>query len=142
MTFESNSQTETEDFAAGLAAVAKTGEVYCLIGDLGAGKTAFARGFARGLGINTHITSPTFAIVNEYKGRLPLYHFDVYRINNPAEMEDTGYEDYFYGDGVALVEWADLIQDLWPEGAAIVRLSRDEARGDNFRRIFVERGQK
>jgi len=141
MTFESASQADTERFAEQLAAAAKAGEVYCLIGELGAGKTAFARGFARGLGITAHITSPTFAIVNEYEGALPLYHFDVYRINHLAEMDDTGYEDYFYGKGVTLVEWADLVRELWPEGAIVVIIEKIDENGGDFRRISIEKVQ-
>jgi len=140
MIFESFSQDNTEEFGRKMGQAATAGEVYCLIGDLGAGKTAFARGFARGLGVLDDITSPTFAIVNEYSGRLALSHFDVYRINDVTEMEDTGYEDYFYGDGVTLVEWADMVEELWPPGAVVVRIERDAAGDDDFRRIVVERG--
>jgi len=142
MIFESFSQDNTEEFGCKMGLAAAAGEVYCLIGDLGAGKTAFARGFARGLGVEDDITSPTFAIVNEYRqsGRLALFHFDVYRINDVAEMEDTGYEDYFYGNGVTLVEWADMVEELWPPGAVVVRIERDDIGGDDFRRIVVERG--
>ena len=140
MTFESFSQTDTEDIGRRLAAAAKAGEVYCLIGELGAGKTAFARGFARGLAVREDVTSPTFAIVNEYIGSLPFYHFDVYRINDPAEMEDTGYEDYFYGGGVTLVEWADMIQELWPKGAVVVRIEKSARLGADFRRIVIDTG--
>jgi len=140
MTFESNSQAQTEQFGREIGQGARCGEVYCLIGELGAGKTAFARGFARGMGIDDDITSPTFAIVNQYIGRLELFHFDVYRIEDIAEMEDTGYEDCFYGDGVTLVEWADMVRQLWPQGAVVVRIERDAAFGDDFRRIVVERG--
>jgi len=138
MIFESKSQADTEHFAGRLAAAARAGEVYCLVGELGAGKTAFSRGFARGLGITSPITSPTFAIVNEYKGRLPLYHFDVYRITHLAEMDDTGYEDYFYGSGVTLVEWADMVGELWPQGAIVVTFEKDAEQGADFRRISVE----
>ncbi|MCL2350461.1 MAG: tRNA (adenosine(37)-N6)-threonylcarbamoyltransferase complex ATPase subunit type 1 TsaE [Defluviitaleaceae bacterium] len=136
MIFESYSQKDTEDFAAKLARDAKPGSVYALMGDLGAGKTAFGRGFARGLGVTARVSSPTFAIVNEYDGSfLPFYHFDVYRIERPEDMEDTGYEEYFYGCGVVLVEWADLIEELLPAGAVRISLERDDAHGEDYRRI-------
>jgi len=138
MVFDSFSQKDTEDFAAELAKKADKGDFFALIGGLGAGKTAFTRGFARGMGIDAHITSPTFAIINEYKDtRLPLYHFDVYRIASIDEMYDTGYEDYFYADGVCLVEWADMIEDLLPPNAVIVRFEHDIGRGENFRRLSI-----
>ena len=138
MTFESFCQKDTENFAAELAKKAKAGDFFALIGDLGAGKTAFARGFARGFGITANVTSPTFAIVNEYKeGILPLYHFDVYRIGNAEDMEDTGFEEYFYGDGVALVEWADFIRQILPSNAVIINFERDSAKGDNYRKLKI-----
>ena len=118
---------------------AAEGEVYALIGQLAAGKTAFARGFARGLGTEADITSPTFGIANEYNGRLPLYHFDVYRINHIQEMEDTGYEEYFWGNGVSLIEWADIIEEILPADAIFVRFEKFADRGDDFRRIEVRR---
>ncbi|MCL2397661.1 MAG: tRNA (adenosine(37)-N6)-threonylcarbamoyltransferase complex ATPase subunit type 1 TsaE [Defluviitaleaceae bacterium] len=138
MIFESFSQADTEAFGRQIGLKATAGRVYCLIGQLGAGKTAFARGFARGLGITADITSPTFSIINEYTGQLPLYHFDVYRIKHVSEMEDTGYEEYFYGNGVTLVEWADMVEELWPPDAVIVRIERDSTNGEGFRRIIME----
>jgi len=138
--FESYSQSDTEEFGREMGQAAMCGEVYALIGDLAAGKTAFARGFARGLGIDADITSPTFGIVNEYAGRLPMYHFDVYRIEHIQEMEDTGYEEYFWGNGVSLVEWADIIEELLPRDAVFVRFDRSLERGDNYRKINVGRG--
>jgi len=141
MIFESFSQNDTEDFGRKAALEAKSGKVYALIGDLAAGKTAFARGFARGLGIEADITSPTFSIVNEYSGRLPLFHFDVYRIKHVQEMEDTGYEEYFWGSGVSLVEWADIIEELLPQDAIFVRFEKDADKDDNFRKITITRGQ-
>ncbi|MCL2753413.1 MAG: tRNA (adenosine(37)-N6)-threonylcarbamoyltransferase complex ATPase subunit type 1 TsaE [Defluviitaleaceae bacterium] len=139
MIFDSFSQKDTEEFAAELGKKAVTGDFFALIGSLGAGKTAFARGFARGMGIDAHITSPTFTIVNEYRGALlPLYHFDVYRIANADEMYDTGYEEYFYAGGVCLVEWADMIEEILPPNAIIVRI---EQISENGRRITI-RGTK
>ena len=109
---ETNNPEATEALGEKLGREARAGQIYCLSGDLGVGKTVFTKGFAKGLGITEHVTSPTFAIVNEYEGRLPLYHFDVYRISCEEEMEDTGYEEYFYGEGVCLVEWAELVKEL------------------------------
>ncbi|MCL2171947.1 MAG: tRNA (adenosine(37)-N6)-threonylcarbamoyltransferase complex ATPase subunit type 1 TsaE [Defluviitaleaceae bacterium] len=131
MEYKTESVEQTEDFGAQMAARARAGDVFCLAGEMGAGKTAFARGFARGLGCADAASSPTFAIINEYPGgSLPLYHFDVYRIENILEMEDTGYEEYFYGGGVCLIEWADLISDIIPDNAVWVRIRRV---GDNER---------
>ena len=135
--YNSRSAAETYAFAQKLAQTARPGDVYALDGDLGAGKTVFAKGFAAGLGVAQDVTSPTFAIVNEYEGRLPLYHFDVYRINSIAEMEDTGCEDYFYGRGVCLVEWAEMIAPILPQGIIRIRIERDAAENDGFRRITV-----
>ncbi|MPN38032.1 tRNA threonylcarbamoyladenosine biosynthesis protein TsaE [bioreactor metagenome] len=117
---------------------AKPGDIYCLNGDLGSGKTVFAKGFAKGLDIPDEVTSPTFAIVNEYKGRLPLYHFDVYRISSPEEMEDTGYEEYFFGAGVCLIEWAHLIEPVIPQEAVWITIKKD-IYNDNTREIEIEK---
>ena len=116
--------------------VAQAGSFYALIGELGAGKTAFARGFAKGLGVD-EVSSPTFAIVNEYAGRLPLYHFDVYRINSMEELEDAGFEEYFYADGIVLVEWADMILDAFPPNAVTISFERDLTKSENYRKIVV-----
>ena len=106
MIFESNSAEDTFAFGQKLGREAVPGEIICLDGDLGVGKTVFTQGFAAGLGIDDYVNSPTFNIVKEYEGgRLPLYHFDVYRIGDPSEMEEIGYEDYFYGQGVSIIEW-------------------------------------
>ena len=129
--FETYNPAETEAFGEKLGRKAKAGQVYCLSGDLGVGKTVFTKGFARGLEVTEYVTSPTFAIVNEYEGRLPLYHYDVYRISCEEEMEDTGYEDYFYGEGVCLVEWAELVKDLIPADAIWITVEKDYTK-DNF----------
>ena len=136
MTYESYSQKQTEEIGFNMAQDARAGSFYALIGDLGAGKTAFVRGFARGLGVD-EVSSPTFAIVNEYEGSLPMYHFDVFRIGSADELIDTGYEEYFYGNGVSLVEWADMVLDALPQNAIILKFERDANLGDNFRRIEV-----
>ena len=136
--FESHSAKETEQFAADLAAKALPGDVYTLTGDLGVGKTVFAKGFAKGLGIMEPVTSPTFTIVQEYlSGRLPLYHFDVYRIGDPDEMEETGFYDYIDRGGVVLIEWAELIEDVLPENRTEITISKDLAGDDDYRLIEV-----
>ena len=139
MIYESNSAAQTAQFARELAGKSKSGSVICLDGELGVGKTVFAQGFAGGLGIVEPVSSPTFTIVQVYEGgRLPLYHFDVYRIADPGEMEEIGYEDYFYGRGVCLVEWSVQIEELLPEDALRVRLEKDLEHGFDYRRIVVE----
>jgi len=135
------SYSEEETFALGqkLAENASPGDIFCLDGDLGAGKTVFARGFAAGLGIAEPITSPTFTIIKEYEdGRIPFYHFDVYRIGDPGEMEMLGYEEYFYGKGVCLIEWSSLIEELLPQDAVRIGIFRDDAKGPDYRRIELE----
>ena len=139
MTRETWSDQETEAFAAELAEKAKPGTVICLDGDLGTGKTVFARGFARGLGITEPVVSPTFTILHGYEGgRLPMWHFDVYRIEDPDEMYEIGYEDCFFGDGVSLVEWASQIGALIPEDAVHVTIRKDPSKGFDYREITVE----
>lgn len=116
-------------------------EVYSLIGDLGVGKTVFTQGLAAGLGIKEAVNSPTFTIVQIYEeGRLPFYHFDVYRIGDIQEMEEIGYEDCFYGDGVCLVEWADLIEELLPEKYTRITMVKDLEKGFDYRKIIIEDG--
>lgn len=116
MIIETNTPKETFDFGKSLGESAAPGTVYTLIGDLGVGKTVLTQGLAKGLEIDEPISSPTFTIVQVYEeGRLPLYHFDVYRIGDVEEMEEIGYEDYFYGEGVTLIEWANLIEEILPE---------------------------
>ena len=130
-----------ETFALGekLGRQALPGQIYTLTGDLGVGKTVFTQGVARGLGITGPVSSPTFTIIQEYQeGRLPFYHFDVYRIGCIEEMDEIGYEDYFYGEGVCLVEWADLIQEIIPETAVSVTIEKDLDKGFDYRRITIE----
>ncbi|MBC6680553.1 tRNA (adenosine(37)-N6)-threonylcarbamoyltransferase complex ATPase subunit type 1 TsaE [Zhenpiania hominis] len=116
-------EDETRAFGLELGASLGKGDIVALIGDLGTGKTALTKYIAEGLGIQEVITSPTFTIVQEYRqGRLPLYHFDVYRIGDPEEMYELGYEEYFYGDGVCVIEWADLIEELLPEYTKVIRI--------------------
>lgn len=134
----SNSYEETSGAAAEFADTLKGGEVIAMYGDLGAGKTAFVQGLARGLGINRHITSPTFTIVNEYEGRLPLYHFDVYRIADPDEMYEIGYDEYITSGGVCVIEWAELIEELLPEDCVRIEILKDDEKGDDFRIIRIK----
>ena len=137
--YESNSPELTYQIGYELGLKAQIVQVYCLLGDLGFGKTIFTKGFAKGLGIEEAVTSPTFTIVNEYDdGRLPFYHFDVYRIEDPYEMEEIGYEEYFYGNGVTFVEWANLIQDLIPKESIWIRISKELEKGFDFRLIEIK----
>lgn len=137
--FDSNSAEETYALGQRLAESAFPGEVICLDGDLGVGKTVFTQGFARGLNVDDYVNSPTFTIVQEYEGRLPLYHFDVYRIEDSSEMDEIGYEDYFYGSGVTIIEWPERISDLIPGNAVNVRIEKDLTKGFDYRRITVEK---
>lgn len=136
---ETHSPEETFAFGKVLGEQAVPGQVICLDGDLGVGKTVFTQGFAEGLGIRGPVNSPTFTIVQVYEeGRLPLYHFDVYRIGDVEEMDEIGYEDYFYGEGVALIEWSTLIEEIIPETAIHVTIEKDVEQGFDYRRITVE----
>ena len=126
-------ETDTRTLGAKLAAQMQPNQVYALIGDLGTGKTTLAKAIARGLGVTETLTSPTFTIVQEYDtGRLPLYHFDVYRVNDEDELFEIGLEDYFHKGGVCLIEWADLIEDLLPEDAVTIRLAYGEEEGERI----------
>lgn len=119
------SEKETEQLGERIGRAAVPGMVVALIGDLGTGKTTLTKSIARGLGVTEIVTSPTFNIIREYKsGRIPLYHFDVYRIADPDEMFELGYEEYFYGDGICVVEWADIIEELLPEDAVVIHIDR------------------
>nr|WP_106789860.1 tRNA (adenosine(37)-N6)-threonylcarbamoyltransferase complex ATPase subunit type 1 TsaE [Massilistercora timonensis] len=135
---ETNSERETYELGFAMGREARPGEVYTLIGDLGVGKTVFTKGLAAGLGIQEPVSSPTFTILQEYEeGRLPFYHFDVYRIGDVEEMDEIGYEDYFYGDGVCLIEWADLIREILPEHYKEIRIEKDLDKGFDYRRISI-----
>lgn len=139
MIIETRKPDETFAFAEKLGKHAVPGQVYALNGDLGVGKTVFAKGLAAGLGVTEPVSSPTFTIVQEYRtGRIPFYHFDVYRIEEPEEMEEIGYEDYFYGDGVCLIEWSDLIRDILPDRMIRVTIEKDPDKGFDYRRITIE----
>lgn len=138
------SKTPEETFVLGmeLGKHAEKGQVYCLYGELGVGKTVFTQGFAKGLEIEEAISSPTFTIVQEYmEGRIPFYHFDVYRIAHIEEMEEIGYEDYFFGDGVCLIEWANLIKDILPEKYQTITIEKDLKKGFDYRKITITNGE-
>ena len=136
---ETASPDETFEAGRQLGLLAKPGDIYTLNGDLGVGKTVFTQGVAKGLDISGHVNSPTFTIVQVYDdGRLPFYHFDVYRIGDIEEMEEIGYEDYFFGDGVCMVEWADLISDLIPQNAKKITIEKNLEKGFDYRKITLE----
>lgn len=137
--WDSFSEQETVQIAKNLAKQAKAGDVYCLSGNLGVGKTVFTKGFAKGLGIQEPVNSPTFTIMQIYEeGNLPLYHFDVYRIEDVEEMEEIGYEDYFYGEGVCFIEWAELIKEILPKDCKKIKIAKDISKGFDYRRIEIE----
>ena len=143
MKFESYSENETYEIGVSLGEQVKAGDVICLSGDLGVGKTVFTKGFAKGLGIHTPVNSPTFTIVQVYEeGRLPFYHFDVYRIADLEEMEEIGYEDCFYGEGVCVIEWAELIEELLPSTYTAVTITKDLDKGFDYRCVLVETCKK
>lgn len=138
MVHETYSPEETFAFARQLGECAAPGSVYTLTGDLGVGKTVFAQGLARGLGIGEPINSPTFTIIQVYDGgRVPFYHFDVYRIGDIEEMDEIGCEDYFYGDGVCLIEWAELIAELLPGTRTELVIEKDLQKGFDYRKITL-----
>lgn len=138
MVYETVSPRETYELGEKLGAQARPGTVYTLIGNLGVGKTVFTQGVAAGLGVAEHVNSPTFTIVQVYEsGRLPFYHFDVYRIGDVSEMDEIGYEDYFYGEGVCLIEWADLVEEILPESYTQILIEKDLTRDLDYRRITL-----
>lgn len=139
MIYEVNSPEETFELGKSLGEGANAGDILCLNGDLGVGKTVFTKGYAKGLGIVEEVNSPTFTIIQEYKdGRIPLYHFDVYRIEDSFEMDELGYEEYFFGDGVCLIEWSVNISDIIPEDAKTVLIEKDLSKGLDYRKITIE----
>jgi tRNA threonylcarbamoyladenosine biosynthesis protein TsaE len=139
MVIETWKPEETYELGKKLGQEAVPGQIICLNGDLGVGKTVFTQGFAAGLGITEPVNSPTFTIVQQYdEGRLPLYHFDVYRIGDISEMDEIGYEDCFYGEGVCLIEWSQLIEEILPPQITSVTIEKDVEKGFDYRRICVE----
>lgn len=138
MIVETYSEKETYELGKKIGKESKAGDVYALIGDLGVGKTLFSKGLARGLDIDEPISSPTFTIVQVYEeGRLPLYHFDVYRIGDIMEMDEIGYEDYLYGNGVCLIEWANLIEEILPEKYTEILIEKVIEKGFDYRKITI-----
>ena len=138
MMIETNSAEETYSFGEKLGKAAKPGQIYTLNGDLGVGKTVLTQGFAKGLGITEAVNSPTFTIIQEYEsGRMPFYHFDVYRIGDIEEMEEIGYDDYFYGNGICLIEWANLIEEILPEQIIEITIEKNLEKGFDYRKITV-----
>ena len=138
MIIETSNANETFELGVKIGQNAKAGEVYTLVGDLGVGKTVFTQGLAKGLGITEPISSPTFTIVQVYEeGRLPFYHFDVYRIGDIEEMDEIGYEDYVFGNGVSLIEWANLIEEILPEKRSEITIEKDLEKGFDYRKITI-----
>ena len=139
MIYETYSAEETAALGEKLGREAKPGDVCTLMGDLGVGKTVLTQGIAKGLGITEPISSPTFTIVQVYEeGRLPFYHFDVYRIGDIEEMDEIGYEDYFYGQGLTMIEWANLIEELLPEKRTEIQIEKNLEEGFDYRKITIE----
>lgn len=139
MEIESFSAEQTREIGRKIGEKAIPGSVYTLIGDLGVGKTVFTQGVAEGLGITDCVNSPTFTIMQVYEeGRLPFFHFDVYRIGDVSEMDEIGYEDYFYGDGVTFIEWADLISEIIPKKHTRITISKDLEKGFDYRKIEID----
>ena len=138
MTIETNSQDETKELGRAIGERLEAGDVVCLTGDLGVGKAVFVQGVAEGLGIEEGICSPTFTLIQEYyEGRLPLYHFDVYKVGDPDEMDYIGCDEYFFGNGVCLIEWAELISDIIPDNAKWIKIEKELDKGFDYRRITV-----
>ena len=144
MVIETHDPEETFEVGRTIGMNAKPGQIYTLTGDLGVGKTVFTQGVAAGLGITEPVNSPTFTIIQEYEdGRLPFYHFDVFRIGDLEEMEEIGYDDYFFGQGICLIEWAELIEEILPEKRIEVTIEKDLEKGFEYRKITIEeRGEK
>ena len=139
MLYKSNSEKETKNIAKAFAKELLPGDVICLGGDLGVGKTAFVQGVCAALDIKEYVSSPTFTIVNCYEGKLPLYHFDVYRISDCDEMYEIGYEEYVYGKGISIIEWAELIADILPEKRYDITIKKDLSVHEDYREILIEK---
>ncbi|OSB16023.1 tRNA (adenosine(37)-N6)-threonylcarbamoyltransferase complex ATPase subunit type 1 TsaE [Clostridium sporogenes] len=137
MEFIVDSINKTIDIGNFIGGHCNSGDILCLNGDLGAGKTHLSKGIAKGLNIKDNITSPTFNIVNEYDGRLKLYHFDVYRVNDPDEIEAIGFDEYIFGEGISIIEWSDYIEDLIPNEHMDIRINKIPEKGENYRKITI-----
>ncbi|MCR4647960.1 MAG: tRNA (adenosine(37)-N6)-threonylcarbamoyltransferase complex ATPase subunit type 1 TsaE [Lachnospiraceae bacterium] len=141
--YEVNSPEETLELGIQFAKEAKGGTVIALIGDLGVGKTVFTKGIARGLGIEENVSSPTFTILESYyDGRMPLHHFDVYRIGDVEEMEEVGFDDCICSDGITIIEWAGIIEEIIPEGTYVVNITKDLSKGNDYRKIIIGKTEK
>lgn len=138
MEFLLKSVEETIELGKKIGSLVRSGDIICIDGDLGSGKTHLTKGLANGLDIKEYITSPTFTIVNEYEGRLKLYHFDVYRVNDPDEIENIGFDEYIFGDGVSIIEWANLIEELIPDEHVQINISKAPEKGENYRIINIQ----
>lgn len=140
MIYESTSAEMTAELGRRIGRALNPGDIICIDGNLGVGKTVFTQGVAEGLGITESVCSPTFTLVQEYyEGRIPLYHFDVYRISGPWDMDDLGYEDYFYGDGVCMIEWGSMIEELLPPETIFIKIEKDLEKGFDYRRITISK---
>ena len=138
MVFESQNEKDTYKLGLEVGENAEPGDVYCLDGDLGVGKTVFAAGFAKGRGVETPICSPTFTILQTYEeGRIPLYHFDVYRIEDVDEMEEIGFDEYAFGDGACIIEWGQQIAEILPENTRYITIEKDPEKGFDYRKITI-----
>ncbi|MGV8984158.1 tRNA (adenosine(37)-N6)-threonylcarbamoyltransferase complex ATPase subunit type 1 TsaE [Clostridium sp.] len=142
MEFVVTTVDETYKLGERIGELVNTGDIICLIGDLGTGKTHLTKGIAKGLDIEDHVTSPTFTIVNEYTGRLKLYHFDVYRVNDPDEIEAIGFDEYIFSDAVSIIEWANYIQELIPPNNLTITIEKLPEFGDNHRKITLKYSDK
>ncbi|WP_434282704.1 tRNA (adenosine(37)-N6)-threonylcarbamoyltransferase complex ATPase subunit type 1 TsaE [Clostridium botulinum] len=137
MEFIVDSINKTIDIGNFIGRHCNSGDILCLNGDLGTGKTHLSKGIAKGLNIKDNITSPTFNIVNEYDGRLKLYHFDVYRVNDPDEIEAIGFDEYIFGEGISIIEWSDYIEDLIPNEHMDIRINKIPEKGESYRKITI-----
>ena len=141
--FEVNSPDETLKLGEEFAKATNPGTVIALVGDLGVGKTVFTKGIAKGLGITDNVTSPTFTILESYyDGRMPLHHFDVYRIGDVEEMEEVGFDDCVYSEGITIIEWAGIIEEIIPKGTYVVNIEKDLSRGNDYRKITITKTTK
>lgn len=140
MIYESTSAEMTAELGRKIGKALNPGDIICIDGNLGVGKTVFTQGVAEGLGITESVCSPTFTLVQEYhEGRVPLYHFDVYRISGPWDMDDLGYEEYFYGDGVCMIEWGSMIDELLPANTIFIKIEKDLEKGFDYRKITISK---
>ena len=140
MIYESTSAEMTAELGRMIGKALNPGDIICIDGNLGVGKTVFTQGVAEGLGIAESVCSPTFTLVQEYhEGRIPLYHFDVYRISGPWDMDDLGYEEYFYGDGVCMIEWGSMIDELLPANTIFIKIEKDLEKGFDYRKITISK---